>query len=601
MNPEELKSQISQVVDLWVSDILRSKFLQKPDNQERRSLWDKFKQGMTNWWWGRNGEKYNPYRWRNRFGDELGVSESFDPAVFTLNEYKNIKTLVDSVEVGFNESEEGFDNLRLMQIVRSAAERLKEMLFDALRGRVQAAEQPAQGAPSAERPPQSRPSPRTGLVQDPKATSGGSGESSDGGQEGAMGLVKASAVGSTEADLSSRPKRKSDRAKIEDGAREVAAMPKSELKPEATWLNLKNQVKKEKLPHVIAWMAMKSHKNPLDDEEIKGELQLALGKKVDLGIRGAGKIKLKSYLQQVLDDKFEKMMSLLGVEVAGSIGSAAREPAKRTNPRTVPLKAPKKTPEKKEPENSKPAADPVSEPPAREPKQEPEGGDDDQLKGYLYEGDRPKTINSVMSLLRDFVKQIGHERNKVDDVRSWWSSEIKRLEGIPKADKFEYLEAAILGSGEYVDAIAKAVGMSSGDLRNKMKDFLGSEGAASKTTPSDEKTADEVDESLGIDSYLMTDGKPHGLERTLNLIGRFMNNPMALINVGQDDARVRRLAEWWDREKESISKNSDPMGYIKKSLTEDKSWFKSVGEILGKSPDFVKNIMASHIKRKSNR
>jgi hypothetical protein len=415
-----------------------------------------------------------------------------------------------------------------------------------------------------------------------------------------MGLVKASAVGGAESDLPSRSKRKSDRAKIEDGAREVASMAKSELKPEAAWLNVRNQIKKERLPHVIAWMAMKSHKNPLDDEEIKGELQLALGKKVDLGIRGAGKIKLKAYLQQILDDKFEKTMSLLGVEAAGSI-AAAQAPSKRTVSRTVPVKAPKKTPEKEEPESSKSAVEPVSEPPAREPNQEPEGSDDDQLKGYLYEGGRPKTINSVMSLLRDFVQQIGHERNKVDDVRSWWSSEIERLKDIPKADKFEYLDAAILGSGEYVDAIAKAVGMSSGDLRNKMKDFLGSEGAVSKTAPSDEKTADEVDESLGIDSYLMTDGKPHGLERTLNLIRRFMNNPMALINVGQDDPRVRRLAEWWNKEKDSISKNSDPIGYIKKSLTEDNSWFKSVGEILGKSPDFVKNLMVSHIKRRSNR
>lgn len=135
MDEQELYNQISQVVDQWVSEVLKSRFIEKPHGQQPRSLWDKFKQGVTNWWWGPKGDKYNPYRWRNRFGNELGVSESFNPSVFTLHEYKDIRGLVDSVESTLNESEEEFDKLRLMKIVRSAAERLKEMLFSVLKGR----------------------------------------------------------------------------------------------------------------------------------------------------------------------------------------------------------------------------------------------------------------------------------------------------------------------------------------------------------------------------------------------------------------------------------------------------------------------------------
>lgn len=127
-----LQRQISDVVDRWVSTVLKDRLMHATNSPQQRSLWDKFKHGVANWWYGPQGQDANPYRWRNRFGNDLGVSETFDPSLFTLKEYSDIRGLVDSVERRMDESEE-FDNLKIAQILRSAAQELKVMLFDAMK------------------------------------------------------------------------------------------------------------------------------------------------------------------------------------------------------------------------------------------------------------------------------------------------------------------------------------------------------------------------------------------------------------------------------------------------------------------------------------
>ena len=156
---KQLEDEIGGVVDRWVSTVLKDRFISKPIGQKPRSLWDRFKQGVSNWWWGPNGDKYNPNRWRNRFGDELGVEESFDPSIFTLHEYKEMKTVVDSVDSLLVESDEGFDKLRLMTLIKSAAQDLKSMLFNAIKDKVVAMKPaPSAPAPSATDPSASAPS-----------------------------------------------------------------------------------------------------------------------------------------------------------------------------------------------------------------------------------------------------------------------------------------------------------------------------------------------------------------------------------------------------------------------------------------------------------
>jgi len=619
MDAQELKNQISQVVDLWVSDVVKTSFLEKPRNQQTRSLWDKFKQGLTNWWWGKNGEKYNPYRWKNRFGDELGVSESFNPAVFTLHEYSQIRVLVDSVETRLNESDEEFDGLRLMQIIRSAAERLKEMLFSALNGKVQTyaprgQKEPAEAAGGATQQP------RTGPVQDPRATKAPKAEkaapSAASGTQDATSSADVSASTPVKAEPSAaasptqagegnkdpealamtRAGRKTDRQRIEEAAEEVSHMQKSDIKPDLSWLNGKSQVKKERLPHVLAWMAMKSHKNAMEDEHIKDELQKALGKKVDLGLPGGGRIKLKNYLKRTLDDGFEKVMSLLGVDTVGGkepVATAAKKGEVSSAGGGSGVVGPPK-------KDSKAAGAEV------EAEKEVEDDQGSDLKGYLYDGDKPRTVRAAMTLIVDFVRNLAHDTSKKDELKGWWDIESQKFKKIPKGDMFEYLEASLMKSGEYVGAISKATGLSAGAIREKMKRFLDSAGS-SNSDPSEspakekEENLSDIDESLGIDSYLKTDGKSHGINRSLELLDRFMKNPLSMMGVDSSDPRVRGLAEWWDREKEVIAQKSDPMEYVEKSLLTSGDWFRSIGEILKKSPDLIKNIMASHIKRRSNR
>lgn len=146
MNQEQLsalKKQIDDIVDKWVSETLRDRLIKGTDDKRPNSLWDRIKQGVSNWWYGPQGEKENPYRWTNRFGGRLGVEESFSPSVFTLHEYAEIKWAVDSLESVVNESVPEFNNLRLAKILLSSAEELKSKLFNLFKDKVVAASAPS--------------------------------------------------------------------------------------------------------------------------------------------------------------------------------------------------------------------------------------------------------------------------------------------------------------------------------------------------------------------------------------------------------------------------------------------------------------------------
>ena len=95
---------------------------------QKRGLWDRFKGTLSNLWWGRDNSK-NPYRWVNKFGDDLGV-ESFLNIV-SLQDYNLLKETCDELEQQLNEVS-GVENLRLVKIIRASAEHLKSYLKQAL-------------------------------------------------------------------------------------------------------------------------------------------------------------------------------------------------------------------------------------------------------------------------------------------------------------------------------------------------------------------------------------------------------------------------------------------------------------------------------------
>ena len=179
----EIAKEIDAIVDKWASEELMNKIVSPtiaPD--KRRGLWDRFKGGLSNIWYGLKGGRYNPenpYYWKNRFGDDLGVKESFNPAAFTIKEYKEIRSAIETTEQQINESlPPGADKLRIVQIIKQAAENLKKQLKDifARKCDVESPSSPvvAQNATNVEPTPLSRTvqEPVAASSEEPRASSG---------------------------------------------------------------------------------------------------------------------------------------------------------------------------------------------------------------------------------------------------------------------------------------------------------------------------------------------------------------------------------------------------------------------------------------------
>lgn len=129
---KEVKAEISRVIDQWVNDLIKQKIATPSVDQkyQRNNLWDRLKGSLSNLWYGRYNQQ-NPNYWRNRFGDELGAQESYDPRAFSLQEYKVLKSVVEKTEnfILENTSPE-IEKLRIVQIIRSSAEKLKQDLIN---------------------------------------------------------------------------------------------------------------------------------------------------------------------------------------------------------------------------------------------------------------------------------------------------------------------------------------------------------------------------------------------------------------------------------------------------------------------------------------
>lgn len=140
---------------------------------------------------------------------------------------------------------------------------------------------------------------------------------------------KSVSAGSESDKTGSQRKSKSHSANIGRWFKEAMEAKKKggdELKPSSEWLNPKGIIKPEKLPWVIAWMGTKSHKDLHKDEDVRSELQSAIGSSFkDFVPRIARKKSdsLVGYLRKNMpmtsDEEFKSLVSkLYGSEYEGS-------------------------------------------------------------------------------------------------------------------------------------------------------------------------------------------------------------------------------------------------------------------------------------------
>ena len=167
----QIKKDIDNLVIQWVND-LKKQLYSGEAQVKPRSLWDRFKGGLSNLWYGRQNLQ-NPYYWKNRLGDELGVrqeSRQFNTLPFTLEEYKELRNFFDEFEMQLKEEYEETPqtaNLRINQIINAKANELRQKLDNLLNQHVQSgalaqlaqANEPPAASGGSDAPPSPSPSP----------------------------------------------------------------------------------------------------------------------------------------------------------------------------------------------------------------------------------------------------------------------------------------------------------------------------------------------------------------------------------------------------------------------------------------------------------
>lgn len=131
-----IQNQVNQVIDAWVTDLKRTLINPMTPLAQRRGVWDRFKNTMSNMWHGRYNQS-NPYFWKNKLGDDLGATqeESFNPNNLSLADYKSLRDICESLEAQLNEDvPSGAENLRLVGMIDAKAKELKQKLMSIVGG-----------------------------------------------------------------------------------------------------------------------------------------------------------------------------------------------------------------------------------------------------------------------------------------------------------------------------------------------------------------------------------------------------------------------------------------------------------------------------------
>lgn len=139
---------IGKVIDTWAKE-LKTKILNPmTPPEQRRGLWDRFKNWTSNLWHGRYNQT-NPYFWNNKLGDDLGREESYLP----IAEYNRVRSIVDNLEFQLNElSAPDMPNLKIVRIIDQSAQELKKVLQQLLSKEIQINQEQPQAEPPVQRP-----------------------------------------------------------------------------------------------------------------------------------------------------------------------------------------------------------------------------------------------------------------------------------------------------------------------------------------------------------------------------------------------------------------------------------------------------------------
>lgn len=185
-NLEKLKNDINKEVDSWVADLKRTLVNPFTPLNRQRGMWDRFKNSVSNLWHGRYNQS-NPYFWQNKLGDDLGATaESFVQMPFSLEEYKELRSICESLEEEIMEAD-GTENLKVMRIIDMKAQELKTKLLNMLSSTV-GSEAPA--SPVAPESPASPAAPGPGEEKPADPAAAEEDEEPDTPARGAVPLLK---------------------------------------------------------------------------------------------------------------------------------------------------------------------------------------------------------------------------------------------------------------------------------------------------------------------------------------------------------------------------------------------------------------------------
>lgn len=130
---QALLDRIPQEVDKMIGQLKSSLINPMTRPQARRGIWDRFKNTMSNLWWGRYNQD-NPYFWNNKLGDDLGQvhPEHVMLRTIPIEEYRlfrnHCQLLEDRLEQLFEDTIPGTENLAIMRTIDQWGNQLKALL-----------------------------------------------------------------------------------------------------------------------------------------------------------------------------------------------------------------------------------------------------------------------------------------------------------------------------------------------------------------------------------------------------------------------------------------------------------------------------------------